>query len=284
MPTPSKADASTPTNGEDREISPIPTTIGQEILFELVDGHIALVTLNRPEKRNAINGAMTAALDYLVKRIESDDHVRVAILTSSIAAVFCAGADVAEIARNGADSLSTPDGGFAGFHAAKRNKPWIAAVAGAALGGGCELCLACDMIVAAEGASFGLPEVKRGLFAAAAGAYRLPKRIPQNIAMELIATGNPISAERAQSLGLVNRIAPPGQALAEAVRLAGEIAVNAPLAVRESLKLARLATLRSEDELRALSRAAASVVFGSEDAKEGGRAFLERRSPQWLGR
>ena len=260
------------------------SSVGSEILFEIVDRHVAIVTLNRPAKRNAVNVALANALDAAVKRVESDSAIRVAILTSSLPDIFCAGADVAEIAAGRAHALSTPDGGFAGFHAAKRSKPWIAAVRGAALGGGCELCLACDMIVAAEDARFGLPEVKRGLFAAAAGAYRLPRALPRAVAIELIATGGNLPAARAHHFGMVNRLVPADDVLEEAVRLAGEIAAAAPLGVIESLKLARLAHERSDDELRALSQAATEIVFKSEDAREGAAAFFEKRPPRWSGR
>jgi enoyl-CoA hydratase len=255
-----------------------------EILFEIVDDHVAIVTLNRPEKRNAVNAALANALDQAVKQVESDPAIRVAILASSLPDIFCAGADVAEIAAGRARGLSTPDGGFAGFHAARRIKPWIAAVRGAALGGGCELCLACDMIVAADDACFGLPEVKRGLFAAAAGAYRLPRALPRAIAMELIATGGNLPAARAHHFGMVNRLAPSGDVMAEAMRLAGEIASAAPLGVMESLKLARLAHEHGEDELRALSQAATDIVFASQDAREGAAASREKRAPRWSGR
>jgi len=257
---------------------------GGEIRFEIVDDHIAVVTLNRPDKRNAVNAALANALDRAVKQVESEAAIRVAILASSLPDIFCAGADIAEIAAGRARQLSTPDGGFAGFHAAKRVKPWIAAVRGAALGGGCELCLACDMIVAAQDARFGLPEVKRGLFAAAAGAYRLPRALPSAIAIELIATGGALSAARAHHFGMVNRLVPADDVMAEALRLAGEIAAAAPLGVRESLKLARLAYERGEAELRALSQEAAELVFASEDAREGAAAFLEKRTPRWSGR
>jgi enoyl-CoA hydratase/carnithine racemase len=262
----------------------IPAGVGREILFEIIDEHVALVTLNRPEKRNAVNGVLAAALDHVVKAVERDDNIRAAILISSLPNVFCAGADIAEIAAGRASTLSTPDGGFAGLQTARRDKPWIAAVRGSALGGGLELCLACDMIVAANDAQFGLPEVKRGLFPAAGGASRLPRVIPRNIALELLATGGSLPASRAMALGLVNRLADADQVLETARQLAREISANAPLAVRESLKIARIAAENSELDLRQMSRAAADRVFVSQDAKEGTAAFLEKRKPNWSGR
>lgn len=254
---------------------------GNEVLLHMHNPHIAIVTLNRPHVRNAINGALASGLDRIVKQTEADPAIRVVILTSSNAKVFCAGADLSEIAQGRAASLSTPDGGFAGFTDAQRGKPWIAAVEGFVLAGGCELALACDMIVAAPDAKFGLPEVKRGLFAGAGGVHRLPRALPRNIALELVATGDLLPVERAYALGLVNRIAPAGELLPTAIALAEAIAANAPLSVQASLAVARLHAEKSDSELRTLSLAAADRVFASEDAQEGPRAFLEKRAPVW---
>ena len=257
---------------------------GNEVQFERHGEHIALLTLNRPEVRNAVNGALASRLDALLKQTEQDDTIRVVILASSNARVFCAGADLSEISKGRANTLSTPDGGFAGLADAKRTKPWIAAVQGFALAGGCELALSCDMIVASTDAQFGLPEVKRGLFAGAGGVHRLPRAIPRNIALELIATGDPMKADRAYALGLVNRVV-PSDALAEtAIELAEAIAVNAPLSVRESLIVARQSSEKSDAELRTLSFEASARVFESEDSREGPLAFLEKRPPRWTGR
>lgn len=192
-----------------------PESVGQEVLYEVAD-HIAVVTLNRPDKRNAVNSAVATAMDWIVKEVERDDDVRVAILTSSLESTFCAGADLSEISKGNARALSTEDGGFAGFVKSKRSKPWIAAVRGNALAGGCELPLTCDMIVAADNSRFGLPEVKRGIFAGAGGVFRLPRALPRNIALEIVATGDPLPAERMYQLGLVNRMVPSEDVLAEA--------------------------------------------------------------------
>jgi enoyl-CoA hydratase len=265
-------------------MSELAATLGSEVLFERHGEHIALLTLNRPEVRNAINGALASRLDALVKQTEQDDSIRVVILASSNARVFCAGADLSEISKGRADTLSTPDGGFAGFADAKRSKPWIAAVQGFALAGGCELALACDMIVASDDARFGLPEVKRGLFAGAGGVHRLPRAIPRNIALELIATGDPMDADRAYALGLLNRVVPSDAVAETAIALAEAIAVNAPISVRESLIVARLSSEKSDAELRILSFAGAARVFESEDSREGPLAFLEKRPARWTGR
>lgn len=260
-----------------------PASVGVEVLYEVSD-HIAVVTLNRPDKRNAVNGAVATALDWIVKTTEADDDVRAAILYSSLESTFCAGADLSEIAKGNGAALGTKDGGFAGFVNAPRTKPWIAAVRGNALAGGCELTLTCDMIVASEDARFGLPEVKRGLYAGAGGTYRLPRAIPRNIALELIATGEPMDVQRAYALGLVNRIVPLAGVLEAAKALANDIVANAPMSVRESLRIARIAADMSEAEIRALSIEASRKVMTSEDAKEGPRAFLEKRKPNWSGR
>lgn len=260
-----------------------PESLGQEVLFE-VENHIAVATLNRPDKRNAVNGALTSALDWIINEVENNDEIRVAILTSSLESTFCAGADLSEISKGNAAALGTAKGGFAGFVDFPRTKPWIAAVRGNALAGGCELPLACDMIVAADDSNFGLPEVKRGLFAGAGGVHRIVRGLSRNVGLELVATGNPMSAERAYQLGLVNRMVPTDQVLETAKSLAAEIAENAPLSVRESLAVARLAQEMSDADLRELSREKSTIVMRSADAKEGPIAFLEKRKPVWTGK
>jgi len=246
--------------------------------------HIAIVQLNRPHARNAVSSALAVGLDRAVKAAEADAAVRVVILTGAGPA-FCAGADLKEMAAGGAPSTrSTPDGGFAGFVFATRRKLWIAAVNGPAVAGGFEILLAGDIAIASSAASFGLPEVKRGLSAAAGGIFRLPRRVPLGVALEMIATGDPIDARRAEALGLVNRVVEPERLLPEAIALAQRVAVNAPLAVEWSLKVARHAMDHDEAELRRQARQVIDVIHASEDAKEGPRAFAERRAPQWTGR
>ena len=254
------------------------------ILIEPLADHIVQVVINRPEARNAINGDVTQALARAVEQLEQDPDVWVAILTGAGEGVFCAGADLKEISAGRGDCLSTPANGFAGFVFAKRRKPWIAAVNGLALAGGCELALACDMIVAAEDGAFALPEVKRGLIAAAGGTFRLPRAIPRHIAFELIATGDRLSAKRAYELGLVNRLVPAAELSSAALKLAREIAVNAPIAVRESLAIARRAFALDDESLRDSTLAAWESISHSEDFKEGPRAFIEKRTPRWSGK
>lgn len=260
-----------------------PESVGNEVLYEVKD-HVALITLNRPDKRNAVNGAVASALGWICGETERDDDVRVCILTSSLESTFCAGADLAEISKGNARALSTKEGGFAGLVKYPRTKPWIAAVRGNALAGGCELPLSCDMIVAADNSRFGLPEVKRGIFAGGGGVFRLPRALPRNIALEIVATGDPLPAERLYQLGLINHMVPSDQVLGEAHALAAQISVNAPLAVRKSLEVARQAYDGTEEDLWMASNEAAAIVFSSEDAQEGPRAFLEKRAPVWKGR
>jgi len=249
-----------------------------------LDGHVALVTLNRPEVRNAVNGELAQGLEAIVLDTEADPEVWAVVLTGAGHGVFCAGADLKEVSAGRGEQLFTARGGFAGFVYAERRKPWIAAVNGKALAGGCEIVLACDLVVASDDAAFGLPEVTRGLIAAAGGLIRLPRALPRNLALELAMTGDPMDVRRAEMHGLVNRVVPAGQVVDEALVLARRINRNAPLAVRESLQIARVAAELSEADARALTLAARERVMRSEDYKEGPLAFIEKRAPHWMGR
>lgn len=251
--------------------------------FEMRGDHTALVTLNRPEARNAISVAMAEALESIVDATEADPQIRAVVLCSAHPQVFCAGADLKEVHAGRGNSLFTERGGFAGLVFAKREKPWIAAVNGKALAGGCELVLACDMVVASANAAFGLPEVLRGLVAAAGGMFRLPRVLPPNIALELIATALPIDAARAYHFGLINRLVETERVIDESLLLASQIAANAPLAVRESLRVARAAYQLNEAELRSLTRDARALIAASNDYREGPLAFIEKRAPRWTG-
>lgn len=253
------------------------------VLFERIGKHIALVTLNRPEKYNAVNSMLTNRLFDILTQIEEDKDLWAAVLTSSNNKVFCAGADLAEVASGKGQGISHPEGGFAGLVEAKRKKPWIAAVVGAALGGGCEISLACDMIVCGQSSVIGLPEVKRSLIAGAGGLYRLPRVIPRAVAIEMITTGEPVDANRAAELGLVNRVAPDADVVNEALKLAEKICENAPLAVFESLAIARKAKELSEAECQPIVMQAFGRLSKTKDFQEGPKAFLEKRAPQWTG-
>jgi enoyl-CoA hydratase len=254
------------------------------VLFEKRDDHIAVVTLNRPEKRNAVNADVTQGLDAALRQVESDPAIWIAILTSSNDRVFCAGADLAEVSRGNTAGMFTQEGGFAGFVNFRRSKPWIAAPMGVTVAGGLELCLACDMIVAADTCTFGLPEAKRGLLAGAGGPVRLAKRIPMGIAMELLATGESIDAHRAHALGLVNRVVPVAETLTAALDFAQKINANAPVPVREAVRLVRETQTMSDEDGRRLMDVALARVLATEDAKEGPLAFVEKRPPRWKGR
>ena len=256
------------------------------VTVERLPGHVALVIIDRPEARNAVNGEVASGLEAAVDATEADDDIRAVVLTGAGREAFCAGADLKEVSAGRGSALRTERGGFAGFVYRERSKPWIAAVNGKALAGGTELVLACDLVVAVRQAAFGLPEVLRGLIAAAGGLYRLPRAIPPNIALELILTAGQLDAERAHGFGLVNRLVADVDALREAaLALAAEIARNGPVAVRQSLRVAREANSGlDEAALRALTRDAFERVAASEDFKEGPRAFIEKRAPRWSGR
>jgi enoyl-CoA hydratase len=244
------------------------------------DGRVALITLDRPEKRNAITGAMAAALERRLIESERNPRVRVVVLTGRGTA-FCAGADLGEVAAGRGCGLRTPNGGFAGIVEARRGKPWIAAVGGRALAGGFEIALACDIIVAADDAVFGLPEVKRGLVASGGGVYRLPRALPRHVALDLICTGRTLDARQALMLGLVSRVVAPAALAAATLDLARTIAANSPRAVRESLAIARQAATTGDETILAMTREAGNRMLNSADAREGARAFLEKRAPSW---
>lgn len=259
-------------------------SIAAEVLFEIIRPHVALVTLNRPQSHNAISGGVASALDAIVTKTEADSDIWAVVLTGAGGRTFCAGADLKDVSDGKLASLWTAGGGFAGFVNAPRRKVWIAAVDGYALAGGFELMLACDLAVASETSQFGLPEVKRGLVAAAGGAYRAARALPKAIAVELIATGGRMTAAKAHAFGLVNRLTPAGGALDEALALALEICENAPIAVQESLGIARRAFDLDDAGLARLSDEAQRRITLTEDFQEGPRAFIEKRTPVWSGR
>ena len=241
-------------------------------------GPTAVITLNRPEARNAINGDVANGIEAAIDRVEGDDDVWVGII-SHAGPVFSAGADLKEIAAGNAARLSTERGGFAGLVRRERTKPLIAAVDGPALAGGCEVVLACDLTVASTAASFGLPEVSRSLLAAAGGLFRLPRALPLAVAQEVVLTGQPISAERAWQLGMVNELCEPGQARDTAVALAERVCANAPIAVRLSRRVLLGSLGHDEDEGWRLTTEAFREVMRTEDFHEGPRAFIEKRPP-----
>lgn len=243
-----------------------------------VQGRVLVVRLDRDAKLNAMDHAMTLGLDAAMNRLEDDDAIWVGVLTGAGRA-FSAGSDLADPDRN-----STERGGPYGLVRRARHKPLVAAVNGLAYGGGFEMVLACDLVVAARSARFALPEVKRGLFALYGGVFRAAHALPPNLARELALTGEPIDAARAHALGLVNRLCDDNEVLPTALALAESICANSPVAVRESLGVIN----RSIDAAQALawqlSAEAAATVRASDDSREGIAAFLGKRAPRWTGR
>jgi enoyl-CoA hydratase/carnithine racemase len=250
------------------------------VRFEVLDD-VALITLDRPEVRNAVHRATADALAAALDRLDGDPNMRAGVLTGA-GSIFSAGMDLKAFSATGERPVHARRGGF-GIVEQPPATSLIAAVEGTALGGGFEIALACDLIVAADNAAFGLPEVKRGLMAAAGGVLRLPRRLPRNIAMEMVLTGEPISAAVARDLGLVNRLVAPGDAVAVALKVARSIAGNAPLAVRTSKYLLDAALDWPAERAFSLQAEHAERVRSSADAAEGARAFLDRREPRWVG-
>jgi enoyl-CoA hydratase len=247
------------------------------------DGRVAVITIRRPEARNAVNADVAAGMEAALDRLEDDEAVWAGIICGE-GPVFSAGADLKAIAAGQAASLITARGGFGGICQRERRKPLVAAVDGPALAGGCEIALACDLIVASTQASFGLPEVKRSLVAAAGGPFRLARVVGAKAAMEVVLTGDPITASRAYELGMVNRLVDPGQALEGARSLASQIVANAQIAVWESRRLVLAAQTEDDASLWRMTADAFSLVGHTEDFAEGPRAFIEKRAPEWKGR
>lgn len=242
---------------------------------------IRIITISRPEARNAINFETAHEIAAALDDFDADPDAFVGILTGANN-TFCSGMDLKAFAKNG--QRPYVDGrGFAGMCEQPPRKPMIAAVEGYALAGGFELALACDLIVAARTANFGLPEVKRGIVAGAGGMMRLPSRIPYHLALELILTGDMFPAERAASLGLVNRLVEPGKALDAALDLARSITENGPLAVQAAKRIVTESRDWSQAQMFDLQRPRVAHVFASADAKEGATAFAEKRKPVWRG-
>ncbi len=251
------------------------------------EGNVGIITINRPEARNAVNTTVARGLEEAVDELEADDDVWVGILTGARTDkgwIFCAGADLKQMSVDPA-GMMTERGGFAGFVKRHRAKPIIAAVDGPALAGGTEIVLACDLVVASRTAVFGVPEVKRNLIAAAGALFRLPRKLPRNVAMELVLTGRlDFPAERAHHFGLVNVLCEEGEALAAAKRLAAQISENAPLAVRESRRVLLESTDQPDEVGWRMSAEGMAKMFGTADFSEGLAAFVEKRPPRWKGR
>jgi enoyl-CoA hydratase len=254
--------------------------MANEVLVDVTDG-IMTVTLNRPEAKNAANRAVAVGVAAAMDQLDADDSIRVAILTGA-GGTFCAGMDLKAFVSG---EMPMVEGrGFAGLTEATPRKPLIAAIEGYALAGGMELAISCDLIVAADNAKFGIPEVKRGLAAAAGGLMKLPRQIPSRLAMELAITGDFITSQRAYEIGLVNQIVPAGTALEAAKALAAKIAANGPLAVAVSKQVIQESADWSSEEMWKKQQDLVMPIFGSEDAMEGSIAFAEKRAPNWKGK
>ena len=243
---------------------------------------IQLITINRPEARNAISLETAHQLSAAFDTLDARDDIRIAILTGA-GGTFSSGMDLKDFAQTRKRAL-VEGKGFAGLNEAPPKKPLIAAVEGYAVAGGFEMVLACDLVVAANNAMFGLPEVKRGLVAGSGGLLRLPRQLPHHIAMESILTGDMLPALRAQQYGLINVLTEPGQALAQAIKLAQRICENGPLAVQTSKSVVNKGADFSADEMFDLQRPLIHHIFLSDDAKEGATAFAQKRQPVWRGR
>jgi enoyl-CoA hydratase len=253
---------------------------GQPVLRTERRGAVLLIELNRPHARHAFDLALATALSSTLDRLDSEPDLIAAVLTGS-GGTFSSGADLKALLR-GERGHTEKRGGF-GILKMPPDKPLIAAVEGYAFAGGFELALACDLIVAASDAKFGLPEVKRGLVAVGGGLFRLPRRLPYHVVMELALTGEPMNAARLHAFGLVNRVVEPGAALAGALELAQGIADNGPLAVRATKQILARSHEWTDAAGWTEQRRFADVALRSEDAKEGPRAFAEKRRPVWKG-
>jgi enoyl-CoA hydratase/carnithine racemase len=247
-------------------------------------GHIEILTINRPEARNAINGGVSKAMSSIMDELGDDADCWVVVITGSGDKAFSAGMDLKAFSSGEGADIIGATGGFAGLTTREFDKPIIAAVNGSALAGGFEIMLSCDLVVAADHATFGIPEAKRGLIAGAGGLIRMPKRLPMAIALELAMTGDPIDAPRALALGLVNKVVPAASLLDETLALAERIAANAPLAVRYSKNVMKRSADVSEAEGWKINSEAVGIVFSSADAMEGPVAFAEKRAPNWQGK
>ncbi len=253
--------------------------MSEDVLLHEQRGPVLIVTLNRPAVRNAISGDMMRDLALAVEKAEHDDSIRVVVLVGAGGKAFSAGMDLRSIAAAG--DVQPPDA-FLRLLAGEVTVPVISAVNGVAVGAGCEIAFGSDLVVASSDASFGLPEARRGLFAGS-GVMHVAKRLPLGVALEMVLTGDPIDAQRARDLGMVNAVASPGEVLDHALTLADRIAANAPLGIAASKELVRKVAYGSPDAQRRREEWMA-VVFSSEDAKEGAAAFIEKRTPTWKGR
>jgi enoyl-CoA hydratase len=252
----------------------------QPVLTERRDG-VLIVTLNRPDARNAVNSAVAQGIADALDTLDGDDELQVGVLTGA-GKGFCSGMDLRAFVQG--ERPYVDDRGFAGITERAASKPLIAAVEGFAVAGGFEIALSCDLIVASKGARFGIPEVKRGLIAGAGGLLRIPQRVPYGIAMEMALTGDLVLAERGHELGFVNRLTEPGGAVDGALELAAAVKVNGPLALRITKEILQAVPDWTQEEFWERQKPYVDEIFASEDAREGATAFAEKRELNWKGR
>jgi len=253
----------------------------EQVVLTEVHDRVLLITINRPDQRNAVNGAVAQGIAAALDHLDAEPELSVGVLTGA-GKGFCAGMDLKGFVTG--DRPHVAERGFAGITQRAADKPLIAAIEGFAVAGGLEVALACDLLVASRGAKLGVPEVKRSLVAAGGALLRLPYALPRPIVMELALTGEPMLAERAHELGLLNRVTEPGQALETALELARAIAANGPLALAATKRILVESVDWPRAEFFVRQRAISDPVFASEDAREGARAFAEKRAPLWQGR
>ena len=255
----------------------------QEVVTDLREDGVLIMRINRPEKRNAINAVTSAAMEDIMNKAEKDKRVRVIVVTGTGEKAFCAGEDLSELSSGG-ECMTVTDHGFGGITDRLCPKPTICAVNGVAAGGGMEIALSCDMVVAAENAKFGCTEVGLGIIASTGGIVRLARDINRKDCMELLLTGKKIKAPEAKALGLINYVVPAEEVLDRAIELAEECLKNAPLALKWTKFIVHAADQMSEEDAMRFSDAAYRFLEKTEDGIEGPAAFVEKRAPHWTGR
>lgn len=254
-----------------------------EVKSELRDDGILILTINRPEKRNALNGVTSAKMEEIINRAEKDSAVRVIIVTGAGEKSFCAGEDLSELSSTG-ECQTVTEHGFGGLTNRLCPKPIICAVNGAAVGGGMEIAVSCDIIVAVKGARFGLPEVKVGLIASTGGIVRMARELPRKVAMEMCLTGKLIYADEAKEIGIVNHVVEPDELMPKAIEIAELIAANAPLSLKMTKEIMHLAPSMSLEDAMRYCDISYRFIEKTEDGVEGPLAFVEKRKPNWKGR
>lgn len=255
----------------------------KEVITDLREDGILILRINRPEKRNALNGVTSAAMEDIVNKAEKDSKVRVIIVTGTGEKSFCAGEDLSELSETG-ECQTVMEHGFGGLTDRLSSKPIICAVNGTAVGGGMEIAVSCDVIVAAEHARFGLPEVKVGLIASTGGLVRMARELPRKVAMEMCLTGKLIYAPEAKEIGIINYVVASDQVMDKALEIAGLIAANAPLSLKMTKNIMHMAPQMSEEDAMRYCDIAYKFIEKTEDGIEGPLAFMEKRSPNWKGR